>query len=107
MNDIDEKILEAINTVSPKSFVSPIRVNEILKLDLTELGNRFKASEKIRSCRYYYQRLFIKSNTSKFYLKSLHHRIWTTKLEEKKVDCATCILYAATVLSERASMISA
>ena len=40
MDDIDKNILEAINAVSPKSFVSPIRVNEILKLDLTELGNR-------------------------------------------------------------------
>ncbi|MDD1751751.1 MAG: hypothetical protein LUQ38_01505 [Methanotrichaceae archaeon] len=40
MDDIDTKILEAINAVSPKSFVSPIRVNEILRLDLTDLGNR-------------------------------------------------------------------
>jgi hypothetical protein len=40
MDDIDTKILEAINAVSPKSFVSPIRVNEILRLDVTELGNR-------------------------------------------------------------------
>ena len=40
MDDIDTKILEAIYTVSPKSFVSPIRVNEILRLDVKELGNR-------------------------------------------------------------------
>ena len=40
MDDIDTKILEAINSVSPKSFVSPIRVNEILRLDVKELGNR-------------------------------------------------------------------
>jgi RIO-like serine/threonine protein kinase len=40
MDNIDTKILEAINTVSPKFFVSPIRVNEILRLDATELGNR-------------------------------------------------------------------
>jgi hypothetical protein len=29
MDDIDTKILEAINTVSPKSFISPVKVNEI------------------------------------------------------------------------------
>ena len=40
MDDVDTKILEAINTVSPKYFISPIRVNEILRLDITELGNR-------------------------------------------------------------------
>ena len=40
MDNVDKKILEAINTVSPKSFVSPIKVNEILRLDTTELGNR-------------------------------------------------------------------
>lgn len=33
-------ILKAINEVSPKSFISPVKVNEILKLDSTLLGNR-------------------------------------------------------------------
>jgi len=46
MNDIDKKILEAINTVSPKSFVSPIKVNEILKLDATEFGKRLLLLKK-------------------------------------------------------------
>ncbi len=46
MNEIDEKILEAINTVSPKSFVSPIKVNEILKLDATEFGKRLLLLKK-------------------------------------------------------------
>jgi hypothetical protein len=46
MDKIDKKILEAINTVSPKSFVSPIKVNEILGLDETELGNRLKLLKK-------------------------------------------------------------
>jgi len=42
MDDTDTNILEAINAVSPKCFVSPIRINEILKLDATELGNRLE-----------------------------------------------------------------
>ena len=42
MEDIDMKILEAINTIFPKSFISPVKVNEILKLNETELGNRLK-----------------------------------------------------------------
>jgi len=46
MDDIDTKILEAINTVSPKSFISPVKVNEILKLNETELGNRLKLLKK-------------------------------------------------------------
>jgi hypothetical protein len=43
---MDKKILEAINTVSPKSFVSPVRVNEILGLDETKLGDRLKLLKK-------------------------------------------------------------
>jgi hypothetical protein len=46
MNDTDKKILEAINTVSPKSFVSPVKVNEVLKLDVSKLGNRLKLLKK-------------------------------------------------------------
>ncbi len=46
MNDIDKKILKAINTVSPKSFVSPIKVNEVLKLDAAEFGNRLLLLKK-------------------------------------------------------------
>jgi DNA-binding Lrp family transcriptional regulator len=40
MDEIDIKILEAINTVSPKLFVSPVKVNEVLRLNETELGDR-------------------------------------------------------------------
>lgn len=40
MDETDKKILEAIDKVSPKSFVSPVKVNELLKLDATQLGNR-------------------------------------------------------------------
>jgi RIO-like serine/threonine protein kinase len=46
MNDIDIKILEAVNTLSTMSFVSPIKVNEILKLDAGELGNRLADLKK-------------------------------------------------------------
>ena len=46
MDDIDIKILEAINKVSPKTFISPIKVNEILKLNATELGTRLKLLKK-------------------------------------------------------------
>jgi len=46
MDEIDMKILEAINTISSKSFISPIKVNEILKLNETELGSRLKLLKK-------------------------------------------------------------
>jgi RIO-like serine/threonine protein kinase len=46
MNEMDLKILEAINAISPKSFISPVKVNEILRLDATELGNRLKLLKK-------------------------------------------------------------
>ena len=46
MDGIDRKILKAINKVSPKSFISPVKVNEILKLDTTELGNRLNLLKK-------------------------------------------------------------
>jgi hypothetical protein len=37
MDDLDLKILEAINAVSPKCFISPVKVNAVLNLDKTEL----------------------------------------------------------------------
>ena len=40
MDDTDMKILKAINEVSPKSFISPVKVNEALELDTTLFGNR-------------------------------------------------------------------
>lgn len=46
MDDIDMKILETIDHVSPKSFVSPVKVNEILKHNPTELGNRLMLLKK-------------------------------------------------------------
>ncbi len=46
MDNTDKKILKAINTRSPKSFVGPIEVNENLRLDKTELGNRLMLLKK-------------------------------------------------------------
>ncbi len=46
MDDIDMNILRAINKVSPKSFVSPVKVNEVLKMDETFLGNRLMLLKK-------------------------------------------------------------
>jgi hypothetical protein len=46
MENIDKKILKAINKVSPKSFISPVKVNEILKMDVTEFGNHLMLLKK-------------------------------------------------------------
>ena len=46
MDDQDLKILGAMNAVSPMSFVSPIEVNAIVKLDKMELGNRLMLMKK-------------------------------------------------------------
>jgi hypothetical protein len=40
------KILNAINKLSPKSFVSSVKVNGILQLDGTELGIRLMLLKK-------------------------------------------------------------
>jgi hypothetical protein len=46
MDEIDLKIIGAINTASPKSFVSPIKVNEVLNLDANQLGTRLMLLKK-------------------------------------------------------------
>ena len=40
MDKLDLKILEAINALSPTSFVSAIEVSDKVKMDKKELGNR-------------------------------------------------------------------
>jgi DNA-binding Lrp family transcriptional regulator len=40
MDATDKKIIKAIDKVSPKSFISPVKVNEVLNMDATLLGNR-------------------------------------------------------------------
>jgi len=46
MNATDVKIIKAIHKVSPKSFISPVKVNEVLKLDPTQLGERLMLLKK-------------------------------------------------------------
>jgi uncharacterized protein YwlG (UPF0340 family) len=46
MDDQDLKILGAMNEISPMSFVSPIEVNEIVKLNKMDLGDRLILMKK-------------------------------------------------------------
>jgi hypothetical protein len=79
MDDIDLKILEAINTVSPKSFISPVKVNEVLKMDVTELGTRLKLLKKSGHVEimisYYPSSLTLPNSISKVFLTELGRKI--------------------------------
>ncbi len=46
MDQIDKKILQTIDAISPKYFISPVKVNGILKLDERELGDRLNLLKK-------------------------------------------------------------
>jgi len=46
MDRIDMEILRAIDAVSPKSFISPVKVNDVLGMDAVELGNRLNLLKK-------------------------------------------------------------
>jgi hypothetical protein len=46
MDQTDKKILEAVNTISPKSFISPVKVNEVLELDADRFGKRLMHLKK-------------------------------------------------------------
>jgi hypothetical protein len=46
VDETDKKILETINAISPKSFISPVKVNEVLKLDANKLGKRLMHLKK-------------------------------------------------------------
>ena len=46
MDTIDLTILTAIEIVSPKRSISPVKVNEVVKLDENELGNRLMKLRK-------------------------------------------------------------
>ena len=81
---LDIKILEGINTISPKSFVSPVKVNEVLRLDLTELGDRLKMLKKSGHVDVITSEF--EPQTPKFHLKGDPHRTGATKLEEKAID---------------------
>jgi len=46
MDTIDLDIMKAIENVSPKRSISPVKVNEVLKLDEVELGDRLMKLRK-------------------------------------------------------------
>ena len=46
MDTIDLDIMKAIETVSSKHFISPVKVNEVLRLDEVELGDRLMKLRK-------------------------------------------------------------
>jgi hypothetical protein len=48
MDNIHVKILEAINSLSPKSYVSPVEVNEKIKLDEIEFVDRLLSLKRLR-----------------------------------------------------------
>jgi hypothetical protein len=48
MDNIHVKILEAINSLSPKSYVSPIEVNKRVKLDEIEFVDRLLSLRRLR-----------------------------------------------------------
>jgi hypothetical protein len=48
MDNIHVKILQAINSLSPKSFVSPVEVNMKVKLDEIEFVDRLLSLRRLR-----------------------------------------------------------
>jgi hypothetical protein len=46
MDKLDLKILKAINTLSQTSFISPIAVSDIIKIDKKDLGDRLMVPKK-------------------------------------------------------------
>jgi len=46
MDNLDSKIIEAINTLSPTSFVSAIEVNDKVKMVKEDLGDRLMVLKK-------------------------------------------------------------
>jgi hypothetical protein len=83
MDNIDEKILDAINTISPKSFVSPVKVNKVLNLDETEFGKRLLLLKKSGHLDImisdYPSSLTLPNSISKVYLTDLGRKALTDK----------------------------
>lgn len=79
IDDIDLKIIGAINTASPKSFVSPVKVNEILKLDANQLGTRLMLLKKSGHVdimkKDYPSSLTLPNSISKVYLTEMGRKI--------------------------------
>jgi hypothetical protein len=63
MDKLDLKILKAINTLS-QSFISPIAVSDIIKIDKKDLGDRFDGPGKIRENRHQKQGVYIQHDPS-------------------------------------------
>ena len=63
MDITDLEILKAIDTVSPKTFISPFKVIEVVGSDATELGNRLKLLKKSGRVEDYHQRMHIRSES--------------------------------------------
>ena len=84
MDKIDMQILETIKSISTKSFVSSVKVNEILSLDATELGDRLKRLKKSGhvdiTTSDYPSSLTLPNSISKVYLTELGRR----SLKQKK-----------------------
>jgi hypothetical protein len=83
MDEKDKKILEAINTISPKSFVSPVKVNEVLKLDANRLGKHLmhlkKSGQLDIMTSEYTSSLSLPNGISRVYLTNLGRKSLTKK----------------------------
>jgi hypothetical protein len=83
MDSVDRKILKAIHNASPTLFVSPVKVNEVLKLDITQLGNRLMLLKKSGHVDIiisdYPSSLTLPNSISKVYLTDLGRQILKKK----------------------------
>ncbi len=83
MDSVDRKILKAIHNASPKLFVSPVKVNEVLKLDINQLGNRLMLLKKSGHVDIiisdYPSSLTLPNSISKVYLTDLGRQILKKK----------------------------
>ena len=81
MDDMDFRIIDAINAVSPKSFVSPVKVNEILELDLDRLGTRLMLLKKSG-----YVDIMKKDYPSSLTLPNAIAKVYLTELGRKTLE---------------------
>jgi len=83
MDETDRKILETINAISPKSFVSPVKVNEVLKLDANRLGKHLmhlkKSGQLDIMTSEYTSSLSLPNGISRVYLTDLGRKSLTKK----------------------------
>ncbi len=83
MDNTDKRIMKAFDKVSPKSFVSPVKVNETLKLDPNLLGTRLMLLKKSGHADImindYPSSLTLPNSISKVYLTELGRETLKTK----------------------------